>query len=151
MHENEMLRKEMQKTIEKEKHRQQVELLKHQNTITEQRIAELKETERKLKQIMLEWKKTENKEEVLKQIQNLLFRKKEQQVTNKLAKKIESKYNEVKADIVAGVKVMMKKNHQVGEVKEVRGKRAIVQIGLLPMSVELTDLVVVEEKPAKAS
>jgi DNA mismatch repair protein MutS2 len=40
----------------------------------------------------------------------------------------------------------MKKNHQVGEVKEIRGKRAIVQIGLLPMNVEMADLVVVEEK-----
>ena len=42
----------------------------------------------------------------------------------------------------------MKKNHQVGEVKEIRGKRAIVQIGLLPMNVELSDLIAVEEKVA---
>ena len=70
------LKKEMEVFINKEKHRQQVELAKHQNKITEERIAEMKETERKLKQIVLEWKKTENKDEVLKQIQNLLFRKK---------------------------------------------------------------------------
>ena len=44
------------------------------------------------------------------------------------------------------MKVKMKKNHQVGEVKEIRGRRAIVQIGLLPMNVELTDLIAVEEK-----
>ena len=50
------------------------------------------------------------------------------------------------AEIVVGAKVKMKKNHQVGEVKEIRGRRAVVQIGLLPMSVELNDLVVVEEK-----
>lgn len=147
--ENERLKKEMEVFISKEKHRQQVELLKHQNKITEERIAEMKETERKLKQIVLEWKKTENKDEVLKQIQNLLFRKKEHAITNKLAKKIESKYQEIKAEITAGVKVKMKKNHQVGEVKEIRGKRAIVQIGLLPMSVDINDLVVVEEKAAQ--
>jgi DNA mismatch repair protein MutS2 len=94
----------------------------------------------------LEWKKTENKDEVMKQIQNLLFRKKEQAVTNKLAKKIEAKYKEVNGDIVIGSKVKMKKSHQVGKVKEIRGKRAVVQIGLLPMSVELSDLVLVEEK-----
>ena len=40
----------------------------------------------------------------------------------------------------------MKKNHQVGEVKEIRGKRAIVQIGMLPMNVELSDLVAVQDK-----
>lgn len=146
LRENEKLKKEMQVTLDKEKHRQQVELLKHQNKITEDRIAALKETERKLKQIVLEWKKTENKEDVIRQIQNLLFRKKEQVVSNKLAKKLETKYTEVNAEIVPGVKVKMKKNFQVGEVKEVRGKRAIVQIGLLPMSVDLSDLVVVQEK-----
>ena len=82
----------------------------------------------------------------MKQIQNLLFKKKEQAVANKLAKKIDAKYKEVKAEIAVGSKVKMKKNHQVGDVKEIRGKRAVVQIGLLPMSVELSDLVVVEEK-----
>jgi DNA mismatch repair protein MutS2 len=39
----------------------------------------------------------------------------------------------------------LKKNYQVGEVKEIRGKRAIVQIGLLPMNVELSDLIVIEK------
>lgn len=146
LHENERLRKEMEAVMSKEKHRQQVELLKHQNKITEERITNMKETERKLKQIVLEWKKTENKDEVMKQIQNLLFRKKEQAVTNKLAKKVEAKYKEVNGEIVVGSKVKMKKNHQVGNVKEIRGKRAVVQIGLLPMSVELSDLVLVEEK-----
>ena len=50
-------------------------------------------------------------------------------------------------DIKVGDKVKMKKNHQVGQVMEIRGKRAVVKIGLLPMQVEVTDLVVVEEKP----
>jgi len=30
-------------------------------------------------------------------------------------------------------------------VKEIRGKRAIVQIGLLPVNIEISDLVVVEK------
>jgi DNA mismatch repair protein MutS2 len=42
--------------------------------------------------------------------------------------------------------VKLKKNYQVGSVKEIRGKRAIVQVGQLPMSVDLADLVVVEER-----
>ncbi|CAN5218312.1 DNA mismatch repair protein MutS [soil metagenome] len=144
--ENEKLSKEMEGVMGREKHRQQVEVLKHQNQVTEERIAEMKETERKLKQIVLEWRKTDNKEAVMKQVQHLLFKKKDDHITNKLAKKIESKYLETKAEIAVGAKVKMKKNHQVGEVKEIRGKRAVVQIGLLPMSVELADLVVVEEK-----
>ncbi|MEP7375097.1 MAG: MutS2/Smr-associated SH3 domain-containing protein, partial [Chitinophagaceae bacterium] len=37
-------------------------------------------------------------------------------------------------------------NHQVGQVMEIRGKKAIVKIGLLPMQVEIKDLIVVKEK-----
>lgn len=152
--ENEKLKAEMEVVLSKEKHRQQVELLKHQNKITEEKMSNLKETERKLKQIVLEWRKAENKEakdEAVKQIQNLLFKKKDQAITGKMAKKVESKYREVKAEIGIGSKVKMKRNHQVGEVKEIRGKRAIVQIGLLPMSVDLNDLVVVEERTPRPS
>ena len=44
-----------------------------------------------------------------------------------------------------GDKVKMKRNHQVGEVLEIKSKRAVVKIGLLPMQLELSDLVVVKE------
>jgi len=144
--ENEKLKKEMTHVLNKERHQQQVELLKQQNKVTEDRITYLKETERKLRQIVLEWKKSEDKDEVVKQIQNLLFKRNEQTVTNKLAKKVDRRYVELTTDIEIGAKVKLKKNYQVGEVKEIRGKRAIVQVGVIPMSVELSDLVVVEEK-----
>jgi DNA mismatch repair protein MutS2 len=55
---NDRLKKEMQVLLDKEKHQQQVELLKQQNKITEDRIAYLKDMERKLKQLVIEWKKT---------------------------------------------------------------------------------------------
>ncbi|MFX8801452.1 MutS2/Smr-associated SH3 domain-containing protein, partial [Acinetobacter baumannii] len=51
----------------------------------------------------------------------------------------------LKQDITIGSLVKLRKNYQVGEVKEIRGKRAIVQIGLLPMNVDVADLVVVEK------
>ncbi|HEX5151140.1 MAG TPA: MutS2/Smr-associated SH3 domain-containing protein [Parafilimonas sp.] len=144
--ENERLKKQLSTALEKEKHNQQVEMLKHKNKVTEERINYLKDLERKLKQIVLEWKKTENKGEVIKQIQEMLFKRKENQVKNKLAQKTESKYRELQEPVVVGSKVKMKKNYQVGEVKEIRGKRAVVQIGLLPMNIDLNDLVAVEEK-----
>jgi len=144
--ENERLKKEMQHVMDKERHRQQVELLKQQNKITEDRVAYLKDMERRLKHILLEWKKTDDKEALVKQMKNLLFKKNEQQVTNKLAKKLEATYHELAVEIGVGTRVKMKKNHQIGTVKEIRGKRAIVQIGLLPMSVDLIDLVAVVEK-----
>jgi DNA mismatch repair protein MutS2 len=144
--ENERLKKEMTTVMNKERHRQEVELLKQQNQVTEERIAYLKDMERKLKQILLEWKKAEDKNEPIKQMHNLLFKKKDEIVTNKLARKVQGKYEEITSDIVVGAKVKLKKNYQVGSVKEIRGKRAIVQVGMLPMSVELADLVVVQEK-----
>lgn len=147
--ENEKLQKEMQAVINKEKHNQQVELLKHQNKITEDRIAYLKDMERKLKQIVFDWRKAEgqeNKKELIKQIQALLFRQQQQQATEKKKKKINSKYEEVGGEVQIGDKVLMKKNHQVGEVKELRGKKAVVQLGLMPITVAVDDLVVVTEK-----
>lgn len=147
--ENERLKKEMEALIDKEKHHQQVELLKHQNKITEDRITYLKDMERKLKQIVFDWRKTEkqeDKKELIKQMQILLFKQNQQQANEKVKKKIGSKYQQVGGEIVIGNKVLMKKNHQVGEVKEIRGKKAVVQLGLMPITVDLGDLIVVAEK-----
>lgn len=147
MKENERLKKEMEQVMNKERHIRQVELLKNQNKITEERLHYLKDMERKLKQIVLDWKKSENKNEVIKNLQNLLFKQKETIVVNKLAKKVDKKYKELNTLIEIGTLVKLKKNYQVGEVKEIRGKRAIVQIGALPINVELADLIPVEKIP----
>ena len=143
--ENEKLKKEMTTVMDKERHQQQIETLKQQNRVTEDRLAYLKDMERKLKQIVLDWKKAEDKNTVVKNLQTLLFKSPEKIVVNKLAKKVDTKFKEIRADIAIGSLVKLKKNYQVGEVKEIRGKRAIVQIGMLPMNVELADLVVVEK------
>jgi len=150
MKENERLKKEMEQVMNKERHIQQVELLKNQNKITEDRLLYLKDMERKLKQIVLDWKKSESKNEVIKNLQNLLFKQKETIVVNKLAKKVDKKYKELNTLIEIGTLVKLKKNYQVGEVKEIRGKRAIVQIGALPINVELADLIPVEKLPEPA-
>lgn len=146
--ENEKLKKEMEQAMNREKHRQQVEVFKHQNRITEERIAYLKDMERKLKQIVIEWKKAEDKNKVVKQIAALLFKKNEQKVVSKKQKQIESKYEEVKGEIKIGDKVKMKRNLQVGEVLELRGKKAVVKIGLLPMQIDVNDLSLIREKEA---
>jgi DNA mismatch repair protein MutS2 len=149
--ENEKLKKEMEAVIHRERHQQQVELLKHQNHITEERIAYLKEMERKLRQIVFDWRKTDDKNEVIRQMQTLLFKQKEKQVNEKVRKKFDAKYTEIGGSAEVGNKVMMKKNHQVGTVREIRGKKAIVQVGLIPITVDLTDLTVVLDKPQEES
>ncbi|MEO8406000.1 MAG: MutS2/Smr-associated SH3 domain-containing protein [Chitinophagaceae bacterium] len=147
--ENERLKKEMQQVMDKERHLQQVEVLKEQNRISEERMAYLKDMERKLKQMLIEWRKEEDKTKVIKQMHALLFKKDEQKAVNKMQKKIDSRFAEVGGEIKIGDKVKMKRNHQVGQVMELRGKRAVVKIGLLPMQVDVADLVVVKEKLAE--
>ena len=149
--ENEKLKKEMEVLIHRERHEQQVELLKQQNKITEDRIEYLREMERKLRQIVFDWRKAEDKNEVIRQMQSLLFKQKEKQVNEKVRKKFDAKYTEIGGNARIGNKVMMKKNHQVGTVKEIRGKKAVVQVGLVPITVELADLTVVEDRPQEES
>ncbi|HTE12774.1 MAG TPA: hypothetical protein VK645_17465, partial [Chitinophagaceae bacterium] len=119
MKENERLKKEMEYLLDKEKHNQQVELLKHQNQVNENRITYLKDMERKLKQVVFDWRKAESnddKKELMKQMHALLFNQNQKQAAEKVKKKINLKYDEVGGDIKVGIKVLMKKNHQVGEV-----------------------------------
>jgi DNA mismatch repair protein MutS2 len=145
--ENDRLRKEMEQVMNREKHQQQVEILKQQNKVSEDRLVYLKDTERKLRQMVIEWKKEENKDKVVKQMAALLFNKKnDEKVVSKKQKQIDLKYQEVVGEIKPGDKVKMKRNQQVGEVLELRGKRAVVKIGLLPMQFDLADLVIVKEK-----
>ena len=143
---NDQLKAELEKTLDKEKHRQQVEVLKQQNKFKEDQLAYLKDMERKLKQLTVVWRKEENKQKVIREMENLLFKKNDQKKVGRMQKKIDSKFEEVGGEIKIGDKVKMKRNHQVGEVMELRGKRAVVKIGLLPMQVEMKDLVVVKTK-----
>ena len=143
---NDQLKAELEKTLDKEKHRQQVEILKQQNKFKEDQLSYLKDMERKLKQLTVVWRKEENKQKVIREMENLLFKKNEQKKVGRMQKKIDSKFEEVGGEIKIGDKVKMKRNHQVGEVMELRGKRAVVKIGLLPMQVEKQDLVVVKAK-----
>ncbi|MGI8599708.1 MAG: endonuclease MutS2 [Chitinophagaceae bacterium] len=144
--ENERLRKEMEIIIDREKHSQQVELLKQQNKITEERLVYLKDMERKLRTMIIEWKRSEDKNKVVKEMAALLFKKNEQKTVSKKQKQLDSKYEEIKGEIKPGDRVKMKKNLQVGQVLELRGKRAVVKIGLLPMQIDLADLVLIKEK-----
>jgi len=143
---NEKLRKEMEETINYEKHKQQVEILKQQNRINEERLIYLKDMERKLRHMVIEWKKTDDKAKVVREMAALLFKKNENKTLSKKQKIIESKYEELNGDIQVGAKVKMKRNLQVGEVLELRGKKAVVKIGLLPMQVDLENLVLIKEK-----
>jgi DNA mismatch repair protein MutS2 len=143
--ENDALKQSLTQILDKEKHHQQLSLLKEQNRVAEEKFAYNKDMERQLKQIALDWKKSEKKEEVMKNLFNLLFKKNDAIVINKLAKKVDKNFKETNSPIVVGATVKLKKNYQVGEVLEIKGKRAIVKVGQLPMNIDLVDLLVVEK------
>jgi len=144
--ENSRLKKEMEQVMDKERHRQEVEKLKQQNKISEDKLAYLKDMERRLKAMVIEWRKAEDKDKVVKMIHALLFAQKEKFTVEKQQKKLNEKFEEVGGDITIGVKVKMRQNRQVGIVKEIKGKKAVLQVGVMPITVDLKDLVVVKDK-----
>ncbi|WP_217607035.1 endonuclease MutS2 [Chitinophaga sp. GbtcB8] len=144
--ENERLKKEYEILSDKERQKQEQAVLKLQNKIREDELQYLKDMERKMKQIVVEWKRTDDKQKVLKQAEALLFRKREKQINEKQEKKINDKFQEIGGQCKVGDQVKIITNNQVGKVLEIRDKRVIVKIGNLPMNVKMSDLVVVKEK-----
>ncbi|MEO5649512.1 MAG: MutS2/Smr-associated SH3 domain-containing protein [Ginsengibacter sp.] len=136
----------MRQVIHSEKHQQQIELLKNQNQVSEEKLAYLKEMDRKLKSLLIEWRKTDDKNKVIKMMQALLFKQPEKRILEKKQKKIDSKYIETNETVKPGDKVIMIANRQVGVVTNIRGKKAVVQVGAMPITVGIGDLVVVKEK-----
>ncbi|MFM1963750.1 MAG: hypothetical protein RLZZ172_2595, partial [Bacteroidota bacterium] len=147
--ENEALKKSMQQQIDKEKHQQQVELLKHQNQVAQEKLVYVKDMERKLKQIVLDWRRADtdqDKKQLMKNMHALLFNQKEKQVTEKKQKKLDARFVALTDKPTIGAMVLMKQNNKVGVLAAIRGKKAIVNLGAMPLQVNLDDLVVVREK-----
>ena len=149
--ENERLKKEMQQIMAKEIHSQEVERMKHQNKIAEDKLAYMKDMERRLKAMVIEWRKAEDKSKVMKLIGALLFNQKEKLTSEKQQKKLHDKFEEIGGEVKIGDKVKMKQNRSTGIVKEINGKKAILQVGVMPMTVALKDLVVVKDKLTEAT
>jgi DNA mismatch repair protein MutS2 len=142
LQENEKLKKEMKHTMDREKHDQQVELLKHQNKVSEEKLAYLKEMERKLKQMVIDWRKEEDKNKVIKNISALLFNKNEKKAS-KMQRQVESKFIELPGD-KGREKVKMKRMPGRTGVK-LRGKKAVVKIECYQYML-IKDLVLVRSK-----
>lgn len=144
--ENQRLKKEMEQTLNRERHQQETERLKLRNKLTDEKLNQLRDLERKIKALVVEWRKTENKDQVIKSMQSLLFVQKEKMVTEKQQKKWNEKFVDIGGEVTVGAKVKLLRNRQVGQVREIRGKKAVVQVGVLPITVDLSDLTVVEER-----
>jgi len=143
---NEALKEKYEHLIDKERLRQHYETLKLQNKIKKEELDYLRETERKFKQIIQDWKRSENKQEVLDSAEKILFRKKQIQQNEAAAKKADKKYVVKGGTPQEGDLVRNTLNHQVGRVTEIKGKKAVVKIGQMPFTVSLDEWIIVEAK-----
>lgn len=151
LQQNESLKSKYERLIDKEEHKRQMETLKLQNQIKKEELDYLKDTERKFKQIIQEWKKSENKTEVIKAAENVLFKRKQVEQNAAAAKKADKKFKVTghlpqEGDLVRNIN-----NHQIGRITSIEGKKAIVKIGNMPFTVSLDDWLAVEEKRGKPS
>ena len=105
--------------------------------------------ERRLKAMVIEWRKTEDKDAVVKMIQALLFNQKEKLQQQNPKKKLNEKFIEIDGEIKIGDKVKMRQNRQIGIVKEIKGKKAVLQVGIMPITVSLEDLTLIKDKEVK--
>lgn len=146
LEENTDIKAKYEALIDKERLKQHYETLKLQNKIKKEEVDYLRDMERKFKQIIHDWKKAENKQEVISAAENVLFRKKAIQGNQAAARKADKNYEVAGGKAGVGDLVRNKENHQVGTVKELRDKTAIVKIGNLPFTVSLAEWVVVRKK-----
>ncbi|MEO6818248.1 MAG: MutS2/Smr-associated SH3 domain-containing protein [Ginsengibacter sp.] len=144
--ENDTLKTKMQKALGREEHEQQIEILKQQNQISEEKFQYLKETDRQLKSLLVEWKKAEDKNKVVKLMQAVLFKQPEKKILQKKQRTIDSRFEETGDEVKIGDKVLLTSSRQVGNVLEIRGKKVILQVGSIPITVSLSDVKVVREK-----
>ncbi len=107
----------------------------------------LRDTERKLKQIIHDWKKNENKNEVIQSAEKILFRRKQIEQNVAAAKKADKKFKVTGKPAQEGDLVRHTVNHQVGRLTEIKGKKAVVQIGNMPFTINLDEWVTVMQKP----
>jgi DNA mismatch repair protein MutS2 len=147
--ENTKLKKNYEELTDKERIKQEHQTLQLQNKIKKEELDYLRDMERKFKQIITDWKKTENKQEVINAAENVLFKKKQIQVNAAAAKKADKNYDILGGSAKTGDLVRNKTNHQVGTIVEVRDKRAIVNIGRMPFNVDLDEWIVVRRKEKK--
>jgi DNA mismatch repair protein MutS2 len=147
--ENEKLKKDFEQLTDRERLKQQRATLQLQNKIKKEELDYLRDTERKFKQIIHDWKKAENKQEVISAAENVLFRKKQIQSNAAAAKKADKNYEVKGGKPRQGDLVRHKINHQVGTLTELRDKRAIVQIGKMPFHVNIDEWIVVRKRNEK--
>lgn len=146
LRENEKLKSKYEELIDKEKLKQQQETLKLQNKIKKEELDYLRDMERKFKQIVFDWKRADNKGQVIANAEKVLFKKKHIQQNQAAANKADKNYLVLGKVPEIGDLMRNKDNHQIGRLIAVEGKKAKIRIGHMLFTVTLEEWLVVTPK-----
>jgi DNA mismatch repair protein MutS2 len=138
--ENERLKADMERTLNRERHRQEMERMRLQQRQSKEKLDLLKDLERKLKAMITEWRKTDDKPKAIKAIQALLYARHSLPALQPVKNGSVEQPVPLAGDLRVGDRVMLKNTGQPAVVRELRGKKVIVLLGALPMTVLLSDL-----------
>lgn len=134
---------------DKERIKQQQANLKLQNKIKKEELDYLRETERKFKQIIQDWKKTEDKQPVIESAEKILFRRRQIEQNQSVARKADKKYQTIGRKAEVGDLVRHTVNHQVGTITEIEGKTMKVKIGKMIFTTQPEHWITVRERTKK--
>ena len=146
---NERAKERYEELSDKEKKKQQYDTLKLQNEIKKEELDYLRDMERKFKQIIQDWKKAENKQEVITAAENILFKKKQIKANAAQAKKADKNYKVLGGQPKVGDTMRHKKNHQIGILTELNSKKSVIKIGKMPFTTDINEWIVVAKKEKK--
>lgn len=131
--------------IDKERLKQHYATLKLQNKIKKEELDYLRDTERKFKQLVVEWKKSSDKQAVIKSAETLLFRRKQLKEQEAAAQKADRMYVVTGKVPKPGDLVRNIHNHQVGTLESVEAnKKGVIKINKLSFNVQMKDWIAVE-------
>lgn len=147
--EQERLKNKYEALTDKERLRQHLETLKLQNKIKKEELDYLRDMERKFKQIIHDWKKATDKQEVISAAEQLLFKRKQLQTNEAAAKKTDKHYEATGKLPQVGDWVRSTQNHQVGKLLSIKDQKGIVQIGNLPFTIKMDEWITVRKKEVK--
>ncbi len=146
--ENEQLSRRYEELTEKEKLKQHYATLKLQNQVKKEELEYLRDMERRFKQIIQDWKKSENKQEVIEAAEKVLFKRKQVQANAAMGRKADKNYVATGATPQIGDMVRHRTNHQIGRLTELRDKKGVVLIGKMPFQVQIEEWITVRKKDA---
>jgi DNA mismatch repair protein MutS2 len=127
--------------LNREKHRQEMERLKLQNVESARKRTALRELESTARKLIQAWRKGKDRASIMDELNRILRMAEKTTHAAPVSVSIPADYKRIDDPVVVGSMVFMLKSRKIGIVREIRAKKAVVQLGNVPMQLALDDLV----------